>query len=225
MCFSFVDPTYLIMESPLFVLTPYVYAKKQDGGFHSGRIEGKENENTYKIAFPDHTRSIVDEKDLVWLGFYRLPPHTWPKSPAIYPVKFPKDDDMFYNVDIKREGDYYSSRRPDSLRIIKNIKDLSCNGERKLSGEKYFSSEHCRCGNNVSDDNINFEAASTSEDRMRRRQARTSVLRLNRKALSAEISQKQNEHEMCSSTLDISTTENEWTRYNVGRERHFLSGR
>ena len=211
----------MIMETPLFVLTPYVYAKKQDGGFHSGRIEGKENENAYKIAFPDHTRSTVNENDVVWLGFYRLPPHTWPKSPAIHPVKF-EDDELFCNVEVKREGDYYSSRRPESLRIVKNIKDLSRNGERKLNGEKYSSGEPCRCANN---DNVNFEATSSAEDRIRRKQARTSVLRLNRKALSAEITQKLNEHEIYSSTLDISTTENEWTRYGEMRERHFSSSR
>ena len=209
------------MASPLLVLSQYVYAKKQDGGFYSGRIEGKQSENTYNIVFSDHTSSAVDEKDLVWLGFYSLPPHIWPKSPNIHPMNSPVDDDgRFYNAQIKREVEDFGTRRPESLRLLKNPKEWVRKEQQNLNKEGYIcSNEHCQCN----DAKIrNLESVSNREDETRTGQVRSSVLRLNRKALSAEISQKQNERETCSpsSLSSDSPPGNEWTRYEEMRERY-----
>ncbi len=219
--FIFLDPT--VMSSPLLVLTQYVYAKKQDGGFYSGRVEGKENENSYNIAFSDYTRSTVDENDLVWLGFYSLPPNIWPKSPAIHPINVPKDDTGIYNGEIKREVDDFLSRRPESLRLLKSAKDWVRNGEKKLSAEKYnCSNEHCRCGDEKM---TNLESVPTDEDKIHSGPTRSSVLRLNKKALSAEISQTQNKRERCPPSMDTKTTGDECTRYNEMKERYISTAR
>lgn len=214
------------MNTPLLVLTQYVYAKKQDGGFYSGRIEGKESENMYSVAFSDYTRSTVDENDLVWLGFYSLPPHIWPKSPLIHPVKFPKDDAGFHNGEIKREVDDLSSRIPESLRLLKNDKDWIRSEEQVLNADNFCSTEPCRCTDeDVS--NSKFESVSARDEKIHIGPARSTVLRLNRKVLTEETSQRQNGHETCSPTFDVRTAENEYARYDVDemRERHFSNTR
>jgi hypothetical protein len=215
------------MTSPLLVLSQYVYAKKPDGGFYSGRIEGKQSENTYDIAFSDHTRSTVDENDLVWLGFYSLPPHIWPKSPNIHAINSPTNDDAgLPKGEIKQEAiDDIVAQRPQSLRLLKNPKDWARKEQQKLVGKEEYvcSKEHCQCG----EEKIASlaESSPTREDRIHMGQVRSSVLRLNRKVLSEEISQKQNERETCSPPSFDTTYGNEWTRYDEMRERYLSSAR
>lgn len=70
---------------PLLVLTNSIYAKRKDGNFYPGLIEGKYL-NTYMVKFNDGAKERVVEGDLTWLGFWGIPPWSWPTTPVIQPV-------------------------------------------------------------------------------------------------------------------------------------------
>ena len=163
------------MNSPFFVLTKYVYAKRQDGGaFCPGAIEAKENENSYIVSFLDRTRSTVHEDDLVWLGFYSLLPENWPTSPQIQPVKFPKQEggSIFYDGAVKMEVEDFASPRPESLRLLKNAKECRLNYDEvpeRFDEARICSNEQCKITKDKMED---FDAIANDADRICSRQRR-----------------------------------------------------
>lgn len=70
---------------PLLILTNSIYAKRKDGTFHPGCIEDK-NLDTYTVKFNDGAREGIVEGDLTWLGFWGMPPWSWPTAPLIQPA-------------------------------------------------------------------------------------------------------------------------------------------
>ncbi|XP_028405911.1 uncharacterized protein LOC114528469 [Dendronephthya gigantea] len=205
------------MNNPLLVLSQYVYAKRQDGGFHSGRIEGKDRDNMYTVEFSDCSRSVVNEDDLVWLGFYSLPPHVWPNAPVVHPVKLPKEKRDSYNDQEDDVDNDWSTKRPESFKFL-NTKELIKEGAD--SPEHYFSRECCSC---TAGKRRSLETISNRLERITHpRQMRSSVIRLNRKVLSQEISQNHVKDRSTSSlTLDTRSGDDEWLPYIERRDRSF----
>lgn len=210
-----------MMNNPLLVLSQYVYAKRQDGGFHSGRIEGKDRENMYTVEFSDSTRSVVNEDDLVWLGFYSLPPHVWPNSPVVHPMKLPKEKRGSYNDKEDSVDDDWSTKRPESFKFL-NTKEFA--EDRADPAEHHFSRECCPC---TAGKRRSLESISNRFERMAHpRQLRSSVIRLNRKALSQEISQNHIKDRSTSSlSLDTTSVDDEWPPYIERRDRSYSDSR
>lgn len=70
---------------PLLILTNSIYAKRKDGTFHPGCIEDKQLD-AYTVKFNDGARERIVEGDVTWLGFWGMPPWSWPTAPLIQPA-------------------------------------------------------------------------------------------------------------------------------------------
>lgn len=73
---------------PLLILSNSVYAKRKDGSYYPGSIVDKHND-CYMVKFLDGGSEQLHEDNLTWLGFWDLPPWSWPKHPVIQPTISP----------------------------------------------------------------------------------------------------------------------------------------
>lgn len=72
------------VQPSLLVLSRAVYAKRQqDSTFHSGSVETKLPDGRFMVHFTDGSCEKVPERNITWLGFWGLPPSSWPTRPIV----------------------------------------------------------------------------------------------------------------------------------------------
>lgn len=164
---------------------PYLYAKKDDDSFYCAWIEDKKNESSYNVVFPDYTRGCVNEKDIIWLGFYSLPSHPWPKSPTDFPLGFPPKQPG--EIKIEKEGvDKMSSTH--EAELLKFFANTPLERQKQIL--RYNNEQSCYCKHclRYTQNVACFGETGEQKGKFHTTPTRSSVLRLNKKALCAETS-------------------------------------
>ena len=71
------------VQPTMLILTRSIYAKRSNDAFYPGNIETKLPDGSYLVKFTDGASESVEERDIMWLGFWGLPPWTWPRNPIV----------------------------------------------------------------------------------------------------------------------------------------------
>jgi hypothetical protein len=70
-------------QPSMLILSRAVYARRSDDAFYPATIETKQPDGSYLVKFADGTSERVVEHNITWLGFWGLPPWTWPRNPVV----------------------------------------------------------------------------------------------------------------------------------------------
>ena len=70
-------------QPTMLIITRSIYAKRSNDAFYTGNIETKLPDGSYLVKFMDGASESVEERDIMWLGFWGLPPWTWPRNPIV----------------------------------------------------------------------------------------------------------------------------------------------
>ena len=139
-------------NATMLILSPCIYAKKSSNAFYSGNIQNKLPDGSYLVKFTDGSIESVEERDIMWLGFWGLPPSTWPQTPLVHSVgainmEFPKglvqndnaNGPTSHSVPLKnpsREGDVAADKQGNEFSELGMKYDVSVPSEmRQNAGE------------------------------------------------------------------------------------------
>ena len=67
----------------MLILSPCIYAKRSsNNAFYSGNIQTKLPDGHYLVRFSDGASKSIEERNIMWLGFWGLPPSTLATKPT-----------------------------------------------------------------------------------------------------------------------------------------------
>lgn len=73
------------IKPSMLILSPCIYAKRSsNNAFYSGNIQTKLPDGRYLVRFTDGASKSIEERNIMWLGFWGLPPSTWPRTPHVH---------------------------------------------------------------------------------------------------------------------------------------------
>lgn len=170
---------------PVLVLSKHVYARRKDGRFYAGSIEDKQDD-VYTVKFAaDGSRELVLEENLTWLGCWDLPEMHRPKRPVVWGTVFTSNE---FDGKISECSSGSKTQNPESFTLLKSFGDrdnVELCEPGKFSQSSMRGQPHCAGQSDVA---VHSQSQPSVPEQQNVIQERSSVLRINRQALSRELS-------------------------------------
>lgn len=185
------------LVSSVLVLSKHVYARRRsrNGVYDRGFIESK-HDDSYMVLFADNTRERVSEDDLTWLGFRDLSPESWPKNPIIQPVM-----SMGEGSEEKASGFLEEATRDETRKWPVSLTVLEDQGKYNKNWSPWPLTAYNRSYWSASQSPMKQPRYSTHrdsslhfQDEKDKKKVRSSVLRINRKALIKDLGQNNDDN-------------------------------